>query len=312
VVFAWVMMMPLTAIVTICMLFVPLFWPYLLWINFNEKPERGGRRWQPARDFFIWGYFRDYFPVDIKHEAELDPSKNYFFCAHPHGILPLSLFSNFATEATRTAHLFPNHLFHLCTLDSNFHTPILREIFMALGMIPVSEGSIRYVLSHRQSRSKGNVVIDVPGGSSESLDQKPGTARLTIRRRRGIFRIALEEGVEIVPVFSFGDAGLWKQKANPKGSWLRWAQETGKSLIGMSPTLFYGDSLSGEGWGFLPARKTLTTIVGKPLQVTRVDKATDEDIGELRERYIQELIGLYDRWKDTYAPDRIEDLKIVG
>lgn len=186
---------------------------------------------------------------------------------------------------------------HLCTLDSNFHTPLLREIFLALGMIPVCEESIRHVLGSRKNPKLGNVVIDVPGGSSESLDQQPGTMRLTIRRRKGIFRIAIEEGVSIVPVIGFGDSSLWKQTENPEGSWLRWFQEWGKKIAGMSPTLFFGQGLRKGHWGVIPFRRELTTVVGKPLEVKKMDKATDEAIDELRERYIKELTGLFDRWK---------------
>ena len=82
------MMMPLTALVTIGLLCCPLAWPYLLWINWDKTGEHGGKRWKPARDLFICelslvvkqyradfvegDYFRDYFPVHIEAEAELE------------------------------------------------------------------------------------------------------------------------------------------------------------------------------------------------------------------------------------------------
>lgn len=67
------------------------------------------------------------------------------------------------------------------------------------GMIPVSERSIRNCLAR-----PGHAVIDVVGGSAESLDQKHGTARLTLKNRSGFLRIAIEEGADLVPVFTFG------------------------------------------------------------------------------------------------------------
>lgn len=121
--------------------------------------------------------------------------------AHPHGILPLGLWCNFSTEANHVSREFPNLKIFLCTLPSNFKIPFLRELLMALGCIPVSEESIKYCLTYEK---QGNVVIDVVGGSAESLDQKPGTTKLTLKKRTGFLRLAIETGSDLVPIFTFG------------------------------------------------------------------------------------------------------------
>lgn len=254
-------------------------------------------------------FSRDYFPISIKASTSLDPEKNYLLIAHPHSILPLSVFSNFATTRTGTPELFPEMTFHVCTLASNFVTAGLREILMSLGCRPVSEESIRYALSH----GKGQCVVNVIGGSSEALDQDPYTYKLTLMKRTGYLRIALEEGVDLVPVFSFGESNTFEQKDNSRGTWLRKIQEALKKGIGMSPTLFWGRSIMGNEWGFLPLQRKITTVVGKPVRVKKCEsKASKEDIDELRGRYVKALKELFDEHADQYAPHRKGDLKIVA
>lgn len=92
---------------------------------------------------------------------------------------------------------------------------------------------------------------------------------------------------------------------------LRVFQEFGKRLMGMSPTVFWGISIHGEDWGFLPKRVRCVTVVGKPIRVEQRSRATDEAITDLREIYIKELRSLYNRYKEAYDPDRKEDMKIV-
>jgi len=41
------------------------------------------------RGLRVWKRFSEYFPVCLVKTAELDPSKNYLFAYHPHGILSL-------------------------------------------------------------------------------------------------------------------------------------------------------------------------------------------------------------------------------
>ncbi|PRP79834.1 2-acylglycerol O-acyltransferase 2-A-like [Planoprotostelium fungivorum] len=127
----------------------------------------------------------------------------------------------------------------------------------------------------------------VVSGSAESLDVQPGRARLTLKKRTGFARIAIETGSDLVPVFTFGENEMFYQVDNPRGSWLRFIQETLKTLIGMSPTLFWGVSIKGPDWGFLLMQVPLTSVVGRPI------KALNQSLCFLLIEGIQYLIIRY-------------------
>lgn len=65
--------------------------------------------------------------------AELDPSHNYLFGFHPHGVLVIGAFSNFCTEATGFSRLFPGLCPHLLMLPCWFHLPVFRDYSMLSG-----------------------------------------------------------------------------------------------------------------------------------------------------------------------------------
>ena len=54
----------------------------------------------PVRRWELWRHFADFFQGKLVKTADLDPSKNYVFSCHPHGICCYSVWMNFATEAT--------------------------------------------------------------------------------------------------------------------------------------------------------------------------------------------------------------------
>ena len=113
-------------------------WPlcilYLIWYVYDRKtPHQGGRRIQYFRHWKVWDYFRDFFPLTLKKTCDLDPSKNYLFALHPHGVLCVSHFCSFATEATGFSKLFPGITPHLIVLDGHFNFPLYREYFMTIG-----------------------------------------------------------------------------------------------------------------------------------------------------------------------------------
>merc|ERR1739848_854923 len=107
------------------------------------------------------------------------------------------------------------------TLLFNLRIPFFRELLLRMGAIAVSARSIRHTLSS----GPGSAVLIVPGGAAEALDARPGAHDLTLQRRNGFFRIALQHGVHLVPTYSFGENELYEQVPNQRGTLLRTCQE---------------------------------------------------------------------------------------
>lgn len=144
--------------------------------------------------------------------------------------------ANFGTDATGFSRLFPGLTPHLCTLASNFQLPIWRDLLMALGMCSVSMKSCQAILR----RGPGSTLTIVVGGAAESLAARPGTADLTLRRRLGFIKLAMRNGADLVPVFSFGENEIFEQIANEKGTTLYTVQKKFQKVFGFTLPLFYG------------------------------------------------------------------------
>ena len=61
----------------------------------------------------------------------------------------------------------------------------------------------------------------VVGGASEALNYNPKEIELVLNKRKGFVKYALQYGTPLVPSFAFGEAFIFSQVPNPKGSMLR-------------------------------------------------------------------------------------------
>lgn len=85
---------------------------------------------------------------------------------------------------------FPGIVPHLLTLSSNFRVPFYRDMLLAMGVCSVSRQSCSNILA----RGPGQAITIVVGGAAESLSAHPGTADLTLRRRLGFIKVAIQHG----------------------------------------------------------------------------------------------------------------------
>jgi len=262
------------------------------------RSSRGGRPWKFLRERITFRYIADYFPIKLVKTVDLDPTRNYIFGYHPHGIGSIGAFINFATEGTYFSKKFPGIQSYTCTLYMNFCIPFRREYLMLLGLIDASKQSISYVLSQPK---KGNAVTIVIGGAAEALDAHPGKAILTLVKRKGFVRLALKHGADLVPVFSFGENEVYLQAENPEGSRIRAIQDRFKVIFGFSPPLFHGRGMFNYNLGLLPFRKPITTVVGAPIRVEQCENATTEQVDQLHEKYMKELTALFEKHKQEYG-----------
>ncbi|KAM8954312.1 diacylglycerol O-acyltransferase 2-like [Pelodytes ibericus] len=299
--------------VFIYLLFTQL-WPisalYISWLLLDwDTPENGGRRSLWVRSWSVWNYFRDYFPIQLVKTHNLPPGRNYIIGSHPHGILCIGAFCNFVTESTGFSQKFPGIRPYLATLAGNFRLPILREYLMSGGLCPVNRKSIGYVLSQRYS---GNAVVIVVGGAAESLSCEPGVTTLILSRRRGFVRLALENGADLVPSFSFGENDLYQQIHFAEGSIFRAAQCKFQKLFGFAPCFFYGRGLTScQSKGFLPYSRPITTVIGEPVTVPQIKDPSPQTIDQYHDMYKRSLLKLFHEHKTKYGLEEGAELRIL-
>eukprot|EP00794_Sanderia_malayensis_P010751 gene10751-11901_t len=301
----FIFIFPVIGSVALLLLFLSRAWIlavlYVCWLLFDrETSSKGGRRSSRLRKLGVWRYLADYFPASLVKTADLDPKKNYILGYHPHGVIGVGTFVNFATEATNFSSIFPGIIPHCLTLKVLFRFPFFREIALAFGLSDVSKESIQYLCSKKEG---GNAVIIVVGGAAESLDAHPGSCNLTLKDRKGFVRMALLTGACLVPVYSFGENDLYEQVNNPHGSLLYKFQTKCMKLLTFAPVLFHGRGIFQYNFGLLPYRHPVATVIGAPIPVYKRTNPTMEDIDRLHKKYIERLRILFDKNKEKYAPD---------
>nr|XP_022908016.1 2-acylglycerol O-acyltransferase 1-like [Onthophagus taurus]XP_022911992.1 2-acylglycerol O-acyltransferase 1-like [Onthophagus taurus] len=274
---------------------------YLIWIwgPDSKISERGGRRSEWIRDWTWWKYLKHYFPLSLERVpwVSLDPHKNYLFCCFPHGMLSTGPFSAFGTKTGGFHDLFPYHTPYVMTLKQHYVMPFFRELALGLGGLDASKDSINYVLSKPEG---GNVCALMVGGAAEAFNCRPGEYRLILKNRKGFVRLALKNGAPLVPVISFGETDLYNQVNNPEGSKIRNIQEALKKYIGWAPAIPIGRGFFQYNYGIIPKRKPVTTLVGRPIDVKKVEDPTREQIDDLHAVFIKELVTLFEQEKHRY------------
>ncbi|XP_033025401.1 2-acylglycerol O-acyltransferase 2-like [Lacerta agilis] len=279
-------------------------WMYLDW----DTPARGGRRSSWVRNWSVWGYFRDYFPMTLVKTVELDPSRNYLFGFHPHGVLVAGAFGNFCTEGTGFSALFPGLTPHLLMLPFWFKVPFFRDYIMSGGLVSSDKSSAAYLLGHEGG---GQVAVIAVGGPPESLDARPGALTLRLLNRKGFVKMALQHGAALVPVFSFGENELFNQVSNPQGSFIRAVQERLQKAMGLALPLFHARGVFQYNFGLLPFRRPIHTVVGAPILVPKTPHPSSEAIDKLHQTYLEKLNLLFEEHKTKYGLPEDRHLEIV-
>ncbi|XP_023340574.1 2-acylglycerol O-acyltransferase 1 [Eurytemora carolleeae] len=271
--------------------------------------EQGGRSdwikdW--VRNWSLWRHYVNYFPIRLIKTVELDPSKNYIFGSHPHGLLASGTFGALATEGAGASKLFPGFKINVHTLGLNFWFPINREWILGLGGVSASRESISYLLR----KPGGMVSVIVVGGAAESMFSSESQVSLVLNKRKGFIKIALQHGAQLVPTFSFGEAHVYNIMNTQEGTWIRNLQEKFRNIVGFAPVLFLGRGMFQYNFGLIPHRKPVNVVVGEPIPVEKTSNPTVEEIEDLHKQYVTALVQLYDKYNPVYGDTNIS-LNIV-
>lgn len=262
--------------------------------------------------------YRAYFPVRAlvtpAAERALDGLRGHprpvILGAHPHGIVSFGPVVNFVMDPYWFTERFPHVVVQLLTLNINFLWPFWREWVSFTGFASVGRESCEAILRRTDAppgTSRG--ILIVVGGAKEALDAAPGRADLTLQARRGFFKLALQHGALLFPVFSFGENDVYHQM---EGALVTRFQHLWYRVFGFTTPFFVGRGVFNYRLGFIPMRRPITTVVGAPLDVARKPDCTEEDIAALRRQYIAALTALYEEHREQYEVNPVPaGLRIV-
>ncbi|XP_041970330.1 2-acylglycerol O-acyltransferase 2-A-like isoform X1 [Aricia agestis] len=272
---------------------------YAVWmINDIEVCHRGGRKIEWVRNWKLWSYYADYFPIQLRKTSELDPDKNYLLAVFPHGVVSSGIMGAFASNSRHVNKIFPGMSFNFITLAGHFSVPFFRDFILSLGGCSSSQESLLYLLDKK--KRKGNGVILMVGGAAEALNSHPGEYTVVLKRRKGFIRVAMKSGAPLVPVFSFGEPDVYRPLDNPQDSWTRKIQEKVREITGISPIFLIGRGIFQYSFGILPMRAPINVVVGAPMEVERNLDPTDEEVNAVHAQFTEKLIQLFESEKSKY------------
>jgi 2-acylglycerol O-acyltransferase 2 len=209
----------------------------------------------------------------------------YIFMWHPHGVFPSSFYFHMITSLTN----WPTHLPSKTVVFSNLQwLPFTTEVFQETNMVPSDYFPMKKAL-------ETNSISLFPGGMREMLYKDT----VILEKRRGIFKLALETGTPLVPVLSKGEAELCKAIELPE-----WIQDFLKPLDMCIPIPTWKTFTRIMGITQNPLKDPIYSILGEPIYVEKIEEPSEQDITDLKQKYIEALTNMYKR-------ELGKDLKVI-
>ena len=247
------------------------------------------RKYQPkfCFDFGSWIIRKsvEYFHVKmiLLNPESVRTSGTAIIAMEPHDVLPLSIcgFSNCFQG-------MPGHRCVACVTSFCFLLPIMKHIYTWVQATSVDKKNVISFIK------EGVSPVICPGGVQEvTLMENDNECVLYLKSRLGFVKLAMQQGIPIIPVFSFGlrkTFDCWL----PKSEWMK---SFGRK-IGFLPLVFFGI------WGlpYSPGKAVdYTLVVGEPIKVPHSVDPSLEEIQKYHDVYVRALENIYHTHKGDYG-----------
>jgi len=195
---------------------------------------------------------------------------------HPHGGFATTMFFHGSSVFTE----WPSHLRKMKTVAFSMVQwfPFMQELFEEYNIIPSNYHIMKKTLD------QGISISLSPGGMREMLYED--TALMS--RRRGIFKMALETGTPLVPIISINETRLWKMIKLPD-----YIQEPLEPYDLCIPVPSLKSVYKFLGLLKEPLKDPIMSVLGEPIVVKKVLNPTEQQVTDLRSKYLHELQLLY-------------------
>jgi 2-acylglycerol O-acyltransferase 2 len=219
--------------------------------------------------------------------------KQAIYVMHPHGIFSLTHVFHVGTTCTDWPYRNVRGVAHSLLYKIPFLFDFIDE------RVLVNSGYHHM----KQALTDGDSISMCLGNYSEGKYKEKNRITAIVKKRSGIFRLAIETGVAIIPVLSYGEQSMFQQMNT--GGFLEWLSK----VTGIQ--LNFPDIASMKKWHSIymkPLDEKIVTHIGEAIDVGEARIATPKEINDLRVQYIIALQKLY---RDTRPADYEEEIQIV-
>lgn len=229
---------------------------------------------RPMADYFQYEEICEFTYDDLRKAAK--EKKKFIIASQPHGVISFC--------GMCAAINLPEDLSGIETAVASvlLKFPILKNVLGIYGLMDASGRSFKKKI--QQEGIAGCVVVYV-GGIAELFKSSRKQERLYLSKRKGFIKYGLQYGVDVIPVYLFGNTSvLTVVKSGPIAKLSRKLQ--------MSVTYFWGKFNLP-----IPRDDKLLYVRGKPLGLPHIPEPTEDDINKWHAKYCEEVVRLFDSYK---------------
>lgn len=258
---------------------------------FLHRPHLG-RGW--PFEWFLYSSLCDYIlcyhnATCIREGPALDPKGKYLFAMYPHGVYGVCRAFSGGVRLWRA--IFPGISARWGSFGAAFKLPGIREFSLCAGCLDASKPVLETAIA------RGENISLLPGGIDEMnlTDGDSKETKLVMTDRKGFVKLAIENGLDIVPGFCFGEKWIHKTVQLPAvvQRLLRPLRLSGTLLRGRGPTFL----------GFL--NPPLGFVWGEPVRVKQQKPVEEAYLDEVHANVSAAVSSIFERHKDRfgYAPE---------
>lgn len=240
--------------------------------------------------YFEYQEIHETAPRDVWTEVK-EGKSNFLVVKQPHGALSYTgmLSACYAPPEIRG-------IVRTAVADVLLVTPILKHVMGIFGLTSASKKNL--IQTFRKEGAHGTVVLYV-GGLAELFLSCEHEEKLYLKKRKGFIKLALQQGVDIVPVYLFGNTSVLS------------VLKTGL-LATLSRRLQVSLTYIWGKWGLpIPRDVKLLYVTGQPLGLPKIETPTQEDIDKYHNLYCEQVTKLYEKYKEKVPEYKHKKLVIV-
>ena len=225
---------------------------------------------------------------DHNETVNIQCDRPMIFISIPHGILPWASF----LSPLVSPDIFGEKV--IGTVASVlFYIPFIRNLVYWYGARSVSRSSINHLLSGMGTGIGRHVGLVCDGIKGMFVNSR-GTEHVLLKYRKGVAKIALQNGAHVVPTYGFGNTKVYNAIFD-KWGWMKWLS----SKLRISVILFYG-----RWYTPIPKRIPLLFCIGKPVYnrycYRKIKDPTQEQIDEYHRMIMEGTKKMFDECKTMY------------